>query len=185
MSLSRVRSLIRRLPSPMRFRGTNLNPDRGTVLNWIISRLYSSFMGFSVHDNGLMKFRCRICYREYHYSGGVTSVKRHMSSKFHMSRLNAHRYYMGLGLLDSSNQEHVITSKVAKKELIPMLSGVPALPLEPFVVLDGLDDELIPPSEVMYSPILLSVFEFMFVHLQVFRFRLMLCETIPLTLRLR
>ncbi len=76
-----------------------------------------------------------------------------MSSKFHMSRLNAHRHYMGLGQLDSSNQEHAVTSKIAKKELIPMLSGVPALPLEPFVVLDSLDDELIPPSEVLCFPI--------------------------------
>ncbi len=149
MSLSRVRSLIRNLPSPMRFRMANLNPDRGTVVNWIISRLFSSFMGFSVHDNSLMKVRCRFFYREYHYPGGVTSVKLHMSSKFHMSRLNAHRYYMGLGLLDSSNQEHSGTGRIAKKDIIPMLSGVPALPLEPFVVLDGLDDELIPPPEVL------------------------------------
>ena len=55
---------------------------------------------------------------------------------------------MGLGLLDESNHEHSITSKVAKKNLVPMLAGVPALPLEPFVVLDGLEDALIPPSEV-------------------------------------
>ncbi len=150
MSLDRVRSLIRHLPLPMRYRGSNLNPDRGTVVNWIISRLYSSFMGFSTHDNGLMKFRWRICYHEYHYSGGVTSVKRHMSSKFHMTRLNAHRYYMGLDLVDSSNKEHLVTSVVAERDLIPMLVGSPALPLEPFVVNDGLDDELLPASEVLH-----------------------------------
>ncbi len=148
MSLDKVRSLLRHLPSPLRFRGQNLNPDRGTVLTWIISRLYSSFMGFAVHDNSLMKFRCRICYKEYPYSGGVTTVKRHMSSRIHMTRLNAHRYYMGLDLVDAANKEHTISSSVAKSDLVPMLTGMPALPLEPFVVLEFLDVSLFPPSEV-------------------------------------
>ncbi len=88
--------------------------------------------------------------RLYSNSGGVTSVKRHMSSEFHMTRLNAHRYYMGLDLVDSSNKEHLVTSVVAERDLIPMLAGSPALPLEPFVVIDGLDDELLPTSEVLH-----------------------------------
>ena len=75
-------------------------------------------------------------------------MKRHMSSKLHISRLNAHRYYMGLDLVDSSIVTHAVTSSVAEEDLIPMLAGVPALPLEPFLVLDGLDKELFPPSEV-------------------------------------
>ena len=164
MSLSRVRSFIRQLPSPLRFRGSNLNHDRGTVVNWILSHQYSSFMGFSVHTNSLMKFRCRICYREYPYSGGVTTVKRHMSSKLHMSRLNAHRFFMGLDLVDASNTPHPITSLVAETDLVPMLAGIPALPLEPFVVLDGLDKDSFPPPGVRLSNILLLFHLFSFVH---------------------
>ncbi len=148
MSLDKVPSLLRHLPSPLRFRGQNLNPDRCTVITWINSRLYSSFMGFAVHDKSLMKFRCRICYKEYPYSGGVTSVKCHMSSRLHMTRLNAHRYYMGLDLVDASNKEHTISSSVAEKDLVPLLVGVPALPLDPFVILEDLDVSLFPPSEV-------------------------------------
>ena len=148
MSLDKVRSFLRRLPSPLRFRGKNLKADRGTVITWIISRLYSSFMGFAVHDKSLMNFRCRICYKEYPYSGGLTSVKRHMSASLHMTRLNAHRYYMGLDLVDASNKEHTISSSVATNDLIPMLSGMFALPLEPFVVLEDLDVSFFPPSEV-------------------------------------
>ena len=121
-------------------------------------------MGFSVHANSLMKFRCRICYREYPYSGGVTTVKRHMSSNLHLSRLNAHRFFMGLDLVDSGNASHSITSSVAETDLIPMLAGVPALPLEPFVVLDGLDKEFFPPSEVRLSNALLLFCMFSFVH---------------------
>ncbi len=75
-------------------------------------------------------------------------MKRHMSSKLHKSRLNAHRYFMGLDLVYSGNVTHAVTSSVAETELIPILAGVPAVPLEPFVVLDGLDKEFYPPSEV-------------------------------------
>ena len=141
--------MIRRIPSALRFRGKNLNPDRGTVVNWITSKHYSSFIGFSVHDNSLMKFRCRICYKEYPYSGGITTVKRHMASKTHLCRMNVHRVYMGLDLVDASNTEHSYTTRVSVRDLLPKLSGVPALPMEPFVVLDGLPTDLFPPSEVM------------------------------------
>ncbi len=70
---------------------------------------------------------------------------------------------MGLDLLDSSNVPHSVTSSVAETDLIPMLAGVPALPLEPFVVLDGLDKELFPPSEVRLSSALLLFF-YIFCH---------------------
>ncbi len=141
--------MIRRLPSALRFRGKNLNADRGTVVNWIASKRYSSFIGFSVHDNSLMKFRCRMCYKEYPYSGGINTVKRHMASKTHLYRMNADRVYMGLDLVDSNNTEHSYTSRVSVRDLLSMLSGVPALPMEPFVVLEGLPTDLFPPSEVM------------------------------------
>ncbi len=87
-----------------------------------------------------------------------------MSSNLHLSRLNAHRFFMGLDLVDSGNASHSITSSVAETDLIPMLAGVPALPLEPFVVLDGLDKEFFPPSEVRLSNALLLFCMFSFVH---------------------
>ncbi len=149
LTLRQTKSMIRRLPTALRFKGKNLNPDRGTVVNSIASKRYSSFMGFSVHDNSLMKFRCRACYKEYPYSGGITTVKRHMSSRAHMSRMNSYRVYMGLDLVDPSNVEHPYTSSTSVNELLPMLTGVPALPLEPFVVLDDLPRDLFPPSEVL------------------------------------
>ena len=141
--------MIGQLPSALRFRGKNLNPDRGTVVNWIASKRYSSFIGFSVHDNSLMKLRCGMCYKEYPYSGGITTLKRHMASKTHLCRMNAHLVYMGLDLVDASNTEHSYTSRVSVRDLLPMLSGVPALPMEPFVVLDGLQTYLFPPFEVV------------------------------------
>ena len=55
---------------------------------------------------------------------------------------------MGLHLVDASNQEHTISSSVAENDLVPVLVGMPALPLEPFVVLEDLDISLFPPSEV-------------------------------------
>ncbi len=55
---------------------------------------------------------------------------------------------MGLDLVDSANVAHPYTSSVAINELLPMLSGVPALPLELLVVLDDLPKDLFPPSEV-------------------------------------
>ncbi len=76
-------------------------------------------------------------------------MKRHMASKTHLCRMNAHRVYMGLDLVDSNNTEHTYTSRISVRDLLPMLSGVPALPMEPFVVLDGVD--LFPPSEVMFD----------------------------------
>ncbi len=76
-----------------------------------------------------------------------------MSSRIHMIRLNAHRYYMGLDLVDASNKEHTISSSVAENDLVHMLAGMPALPLEPFVVLEDLDVSLFPPSEVIFSPL--------------------------------
>ncbi len=68
-----------------------------------------------------------------------------------MSRLNAHRFYMGLGLVDSVNKEHSVSSSFSEENLLPMLVGMPALALEPFVLLEGLDSTLFPPSEVRFS----------------------------------
>ena len=158
LTLRQTKSMIRRLPSALGFRGKNLKPDRGTVVNWIAAKRYSSFIGFSVHDNSLMKFRCRMCYKEYPYSGGITTVKRHMASKTHLCRMNAHRVYMGLDLVDANNAEHSYTSRVSVRGLLPMLSGVPALAMEPFVVLDGLPTYLFPPSEVVFVITFLTCF---------------------------
>ncbi len=74
-----------------------------------------------------------------------------MSSKRHMSRINAYRVYMGLKLLDDKNKEHSFGGDFAITHLVDMLVGVPALPLEPFVVVGGLSPEMFPPSEVRPS----------------------------------
>ncbi len=71
-----------------------------------------------------------------------------MSSKRHMSKINAYRVYMGLKLLDDKNKEHSIGGDFAITRLVDMLVGVPALPLEPFVVVGGPSPEMFPPSEV-------------------------------------
>ncbi len=144
LSLSQTRSLLCRLPDSMRFRKDNVNPDRGTVVQWVASKKYSSFMGFSVHPNCFARFRCRMCYKEYLYSGGLTSVRRHMASKRHLSRINASRIFMGLKLLDEKNKEHSFGGEHVGSHLMEMLVGVPALPLEPFVVVSGLSPELFP-----------------------------------------
>ena len=167
LTLRQTKSMIRKLPSSLRFRGKNLNPDRGTVMNLIASKRYSSFIGFSVHDNSLMNFRCRACYKEYPYSGGIATVKRHMAYKSLMCRMNSYRLYMGLDLVDSSNVEHSYISRVAVRDLLPILSGVPALPLELFAVLDDLPKDLFPPSEVMY---IVSFSSFSFIDVAVYVF---------------
>ncbi len=89
-----------------------------------------------------------MCYKEYPYSGGLTSVKRHMASKRHLSRINAYRVYMGLRLLDDKNKEHAFGGDYANNHLMDILVGVPALPLEPFGVVGGISQEFFPPSEV-------------------------------------
>ena len=129
-----------------------MNPDQGTVVQWLASRKYSSFMGFSVHRNCFARFRCRISYREYPFSGGLTTVKRHMASKRHLSRINAYRIYMGLKLLDEKIKEHSFGAEHVGARLMEMLLGVPALPLEPFVVVGGLSPDLYAASEVHLLP---------------------------------
>ena len=135
-----------------------MNPDRGTIVQWLASKKYSSFMGFSVHRNSFAGFRCRICYREYPYSGGLTTVKRQMASKRHLSRINAYRIYMGHKLLDEKNREHSFGEEHVGAHLMEMLVGVPALPLKPFVVVGGLSPDLFPSPEVYPFPFLFFPF---------------------------
>ncbi len=55
---------------------------------------------------------------------------------------------MGLKLLDDKNKEHSFGGDYAIAILVEMLVGVPALPLEPFVVVAGLSPKIFLPSEV-------------------------------------
>ncbi len=82
-----------------------------------------------------------------------------MSSKRHMSRINAYSVYIGLKLLDDKNKVHSFGGDFALTHLVDRLVGVPALPLEPFVVVEGLSPEIFPPSEVS-RPLFLFIHPF-------------------------
>ncbi len=65
---------------------------------------------------------------------------------------------MGLKLLDEKNREHSFGGEHVGAHLMEMLVGVPALPLEPFVVVGGLSPDFFPSSEVHPFPFLLFPF---------------------------
>ena len=65
---------------------------------------------------------------------------------------------MGLKLLDDKNREDSFGGEYANTHLVEMLVGVPALPLEPFVVVGGLSPDTFPPSEVCFASCIHFVF---------------------------
>ncbi len=70
-----------------------------------------------------------------------------MSSEKHITRINAYNKFLRFELVDEKNERHPYGSD-RSKELNDMLKLVPALPVEPFVVLPGLPTNRFPPSEV-------------------------------------
>ena len=83
----------------------------------------------------------------FSYSGSRSTWNRHISSEKHMTRLNAYNKFMGFELVDAKNEKHPYGS-AESKSLDDTLKLIPALPVEPFVVLPGLPESLFPPSEV-------------------------------------
>ncbi len=143
-----TKSWLRKLcPRPFRFRGNNVSPDRLTAFVWIASRQYEAFIGFALSAGNLTKVRCRVCWADFSYSGGRSNWNKHVSSEKHITRINAYNKFMGFELVDEKNERHPYGSD-RSKELNDMLKLVPALPVEPFVVLPGLPTNLFPPSEV-------------------------------------
>ncbi len=134
-------------PKPFRFRGNNVSADRLTAFVWIASRQYEAFIGFVLSAGNLTKVCCRACWSNFSYSGGRSTWNRHISSEKHMTRLNAYNKFMGFEIVDAKNEKHSYGS-AESKSLDEMLKLIPALPVEPFVVLPGLTESLFPPSEV-------------------------------------
>ncbi len=58
-----------------------------------------------------------------------------------MTRINAYNKFMGFDLVDEKNEKHPYDTMESKR-LDDMLKIIPALPVEPFVVLPGLPKNL-------------------------------------------
>ena len=154
-----TKSWLRKLcPRPFRFRGSNVSPDRLTAFVWIASRQYEALIGFALSAGSLTKVRCRVCWTDFSYSGGKSTWNKHVSTEKHVTRMNAYNQFMGFELVDGRNEKHPYGSDKSP-ELNENLKLVPALPVEPFVVLLGLPTALFPPSEVT---ILITLFIFGF-----------------------
>ena len=81
---------------------------------------------------------------------------------------------MGLRLLDDKNKEHAFGGDYTNNHLMDILVGVPALLLEPFVVVGGISQEFFPPSEVCPHKYPLDI-----CRIPRFCFRALLSGTIP------
>ncbi len=149
--------LKRLCPKHCRFRGNNVSADRLIAFVCIASRQYEAFIGFALSAGSLTKVCCRVCWADFSYSGGRSTWNRHISSEKHITRINAFYKFMGFELVDAQIEKHPYGS-TKSQSLNDMLKLIPALPVEPFVVLPGLPENMFPPSEVCFLVSLFALF---------------------------